>query len=168
MGREEIDRIEELVRRAESLRDGEAREVAVELVQAVLAFHAAALGRMVELADDAMMERMARDELASSMLLLHGLHPDAIETRVERAVDKLAQMFHSLGARLSLVALEDGVARLQFDSSRAWPGATVRESVESAIYQAAPEVTGVVIEGIKEAPSADFVPLSDLLADAPV
>lgn len=164
-----IDRIEELVRRAESLPDPKARGVAVDLLQAVLDFHAAGLRRVMEIAvgfgtaGEALIERIAADDLTSSLLLLHDLHPDDLETRIDRAVHKLQDVFTSLGARLSLLAIEPGTVRLHFDSARTWSGTPVRASVENAIVQAAPEIASVVIEGLKETPDASFVPLSELL-----
>lgn len=169
-----IDKIEELVRRAEALADPEARGVAVDLLQAVLDFHAAGLERIMEiavdsgLAGDAIIDKIAADELTSSMLLLHDLHPDDLETRIDRVLRKLQEMFASLGATLSLVAIEPGTVRLQFDSSRTWSGTPVRASVENAIFQAAPEIGTVIIEGLKEPLPANFVPLSDLLVGSRV
>ena len=164
-----IDKIEGLVRRAESLPDPDARSAAVDLLQAVLDFHRAALDRVLEIAADsgspgeAILEQLTADELTSSLLLLHDLHPDDLETRVNRAVDKLQDMFVSLGARLSLVAIENETVRLEFESTRTWSGTPVRASIENTIFQAAPEIENVMIEGLKEAPAANFVPLSDLL-----
>lgn len=164
-----IDKIEELVHRAESLSDPEARGVAVDLLQAVLDFHAAGLERVMEIAagsgaaGEAIIEQIAKDDLTGSMLLLHDLHPDDLETRIDGAVQKLQDVFTSLGARLSLVAIEPGTVRLHFDSARTWSGTPVRASVENAIFHAAPEIDSVIIEGLKETPPANFVPISDLL-----
>ncbi len=165
-----IENIEELVRRAESLSDSNARSVAVDLLQAVLDFHAAGLNRVMEIAAESgpagetIIQRIASDDLTSSMLLLHDLHPDDLETRIRRAVDKLQEVFASLGAGISLLAIEPGTVRLHFDSTRAWSGTPVRASVENALFQAAPEIETVVIEGLKEATPANFVRVSDLLA----
>jgi hypothetical protein len=161
------DKIEILVQRAASISDVSARAVAMDLLRAVLEFHAAALNRMLEIAadsSDTLIERMAADELVSSMLLLHDLHPDALDTRIHRAVEKLDEMFRSLGAGLSLIGIEPATVRLQFESARTWTGAPVKASVENAIFQAAPEIETVVIEGLKETPPANFVPVSSLLA----
>ena len=123
-----IDKIEELVRRADSLSDPTARGIAVELLQGVLDFHAAALERVMEIAmesgpsGEAIIDRFATDDLTSSLLLLHDLHPDDLETRIDRAVHKLQSVFSSLGARLSLTAIEGGTVRLHFDSPRTWTG----------------------------------------------
>ncbi|MBV8828994.1 MAG: hypothetical protein JO108_07155 [Acidobacteriaceae bacterium] len=161
-----IDKIEALVHRAESL-DAPARAVTIDLLQAVLDFHAAALDRMLEITAEQgsnLIEQFAGDDLASSMLLLHDLHPDDLETRVHRAVEKLAGMFRSLGAELALISIETGTVRLHFESVRSWSGTPVRASVETAIFQAAPEISTVIIEGLKEPAPANFVPVSNLLA----
>lgn len=165
-----IEKIEELVRRAEALDDPNARNVAVDLVQAVLEFHTAALDRVMEIlaesgaAGDAIIERIAKDNLTGSALLLHNLHPDDLETRIHRAVHKLRELFSSLGARISLMAIEPGTVRLHFESARTWAGTPVKTAMENEIFQAAPEIDTVLIEGLKEKPPADFVPVSDLLS----
>ena len=114
-------------------------------------------------AGETILEQIARDELTSSMLLLHDLHPDDLETRLNRAVQKLQDVFTSLGAKMSLLAIEPGRVRLHFESARMWSGTPVRASIENAIFEAAPEIETVLIEGLKETPPANFVPVSDLL-----
>ena len=178
MGHEEIgsqqwiDRIEELVHRAESVDDPKLRGIAVDLLQAVLNFHAAGLERMLEIAaasgqtGEAIIDRIAADDLVSSVLLLHGLHPDDLETRVNRAIEKLRVMFRSRGGGISLVAIEETAVRVRFDADRAWSGAPVKASIEAAIYQAAPEITNIIVEGFQDPPAANFVPLSNLMAGA--
>jgi hypothetical protein len=165
-----VDKIEELVRRAEALPDPNARRVSVELLRAVLAFHAAGLERILDTifesgaTGEQIIDKLAADDLTSSLLLLHDLHPDDLETRLSRAIDKLQTIFFSLGARLSLAGREGDLIRLRFESQRAWSVTAVKASVENAIFQAAPEITSVVLEGVKEAPDPGFVPVSDLLA----
>lgn len=162
-----IDKIEELVRRAENIADPKCKGVAVDLLQAVLEFHAAGLERIMELVAaagppvDALIERIVADDLVSSVLLLHGLHPDDFETRVNRAVAKLNESFGSRGASVRLLSMEDGAVHVRFESGRAWAGA--KASIETAIYQAAPESTSVIVEGFKEPVPIDFVPVSNLL-----
>lgn len=169
-----VDKIEELARRAESIPDANARALTIDLLRAVLDFHAAAIERMLDItfeagpAGEGIIERIAADDLVSSALLLHDLHPDDLETRVKRAVQKLDEMFRSLGAKLSLIAMEPGTVRLHFESQRAWPGTPVKDSIEKAILQAAPEIGVVFVEGVKEPPAPGFVPISDLLAGLPV
>lgn len=87
------DRIEELVSRVEGSGDQAMRAVAQELLQAVIELHGVALDRILtavaELpAGAAAIERMAEDELVSSVLSLHGMHPVSLEERVLVALDK--------------------------------------------------------------------------------
>jgi hypothetical protein len=165
-----VDKIEELVRQAEAMPDPNARRLTIDLLRAVLDFHAAGLERILDTifesgsAGEQIIEKIATDEVTSSMLLLHDLHPDDIETRIARALDKLREMFLTLGAKLSLEAIENGTVRLNFESQRSWSAAAVKTSIEKAIFQAAPEITTVVLEGLKEASDPAFVPVSDLLA----
>lgn len=167
-----IDRIEELVHRTESVEDPKLRSVAVDLLQAVLNFHAAGLERMLEIAAEAgpagesIIDRIAADDLAGSVLLLHGLHPEDLETRVGRAVEKLQLLFGSRGGGISLVSIEESTVRLRFDAGHVWSGAPVKASVEAAIYQAAPEITNVIVEGFRDPRTPDFVPVSNLMAGA--
>jgi hypothetical protein len=165
-----VDKIEALVREAETAGDPKARAITTDLLRAVLDFHAAGLERILDLVYEsgpwgtAIIDQIARDDLTSSMLLLHDLHPDDLETRVQRALEKLQEVFLSLGAKLSLIALEPPQVRLHFESQRTWSGTPVKASVEKAIFQSAPEITHVIVEGLKETPPNGFVPVSDLLA----
>lgn len=165
-----VDKIEELVRQAESIPDLHARSVTIDLLRAVLDFHAAGIERVMDIvfdsgpAGEAIADRIVADDVISSMLLLHDLHPDDLETRLNRAVQKLQDVFFSLGVKLSLLSIEPGTVRLNFEAQRTWSGAPVKASVEKAIFQAAPEITTVIIEGLKEPPPAGFVPISDLVS----
>ena len=169
-----VEKIELLVGQAQAISDPVARNVTIDLLRAVLEFHAAGLERVLDMifesgpAGAATIDKIAADQLAGSLLLLHNLHPDDLETRLNRAVERLQDMFASLGANLSLVALEPGTVRLRFESQRTWSAVPVRASIEKAIFQAAPEITTVLVEGLKDAPPNGFVPVSDLLASLSV
>jgi hypothetical protein len=169
-----VDKIEELVHQAESFPDPKARSVTIDLLTSVLAFHAAGIERIMDIIfesgtpGEALVDRIATDDLTSSILLLHGLHPDDLETRINRAVEKLQGVFFSLGAKLSLIVVEPDTVRLHFESQRAWSGTPVKSSIEKAIFQAAPEITTVILDGLKETPLPDFVPITDLLAGSRV
>ncbi len=76
-----IERIDALVQRIEAHADSGVQNEVRELVQCLLDYHGAAVGRMVQLlgqpsaADGPIMHRLAEDELVASLLLLHGCHP---------------------------------------------------------------------------------------------
>lgn len=142
--------------------DPHARATATELVQAVMALHAAALQRILELnaTSSSDVQALASDELISSVLVLHGLHPDDIETRVRRAFDLLRQHFDSRGGRIELLEMSPESIRLRVSGRAAAPGN--KEMIENTISQAAPEIETIVIEGLESAHDASFVPLADL------
>lgn len=165
-----IERIEELVRRAEQLPDAQARSLVVELLQAVMDLHAAGLGRILEIAASAgeagerIMASVAADTVSSSVLLLHGLHPDHLETRIDRAVEKLRMHFGTRGGSISLIGVQNGVIHLRFDGTSQRSAAAARETIEGLLYEAAPEIEDIVIDGLEKPALAGFVPLASLLA----
>lgn len=163
-----IAKIDELVRRLESVRDPAARAAGTELVQAVLELHAAALGRALEILSPEDIAGLAADDLVSSILALHGLHPDDMDTRIQRAIDKLQRHFDSRGAGISLSAIDGGVVRVRFAGSRRGSGAAAKQVIEDVIYEAAPEIAGLVIDGVEQPRAPGFVPLSDLVAAQPL
>jgi hypothetical protein len=163
-----IDRIESLVHQAEQIQDSKARTIAIELSQAIMQFHQAALNRALEIISYSncgveVLTRMAHDDLTSSLLLAHDLHPETTEIRVERAIARLDEAFRSLGARVSLAGMSSGVVCVNFESSRSWPSQT-RANIEKFVFQTAPEIEALVIEGVNEEPPRDFIPVSGILA----
>jgi len=164
MDNQDICRIEELVTRVGEMRDPEARDLTIELLRAVMEFHAAGIGRMLELAA-ASRSAIAEDDLCSALLLLHGLHPDDMETRVRRALARIELRLGSRGVTLVLLRIEDGAVHLRYQGTSARSAAGVRETVEQHLYSAAPEIEGIFIEGLVE-PSDGFVPIEELFGIA--
>jgi len=155
------EQIEELVQKVQSLPDAGARQTALELVQAILDLHSAALERIMEIVaggegGPAIVDAIATDSCASSILLLHDLHPVDLETRVARALDNPA--FRSRGASAELVSIKDGVIRVRIDG-----GTGLRQAVEKGVWEAAPEAVEVLVEGGAGQILNNFVPLEALL-----
>jgi|SRR5579885_1881545 Fe-S cluster biogenesis protein NfuA len=163
--KERIYKIGELVRRAETLPDREARSLCAELVQAVMEFHAAGLERMLSIvlqqeSGPALLASFAGDDLAANLLLLHGLHPDDLRTRLEKALAKMQPFLRARGASAVLLGLDNGVVRVRVEGGQLGLQSVIRE----AIYSAAPEVAEVVVDGAARPASPNFVPLASLLA----
>jgi Fe-S cluster biogenesis protein NfuA len=150
---------------------------AKELVQLLMSFHGAAVERMLEIvhgssaSGDAVIEMLGQDGLVRSLLLLYGLHPDTLEARVLQALETTRPYLQSHGGNVDLVAVDDsGAVTLRLEGNcHGCPSsaATLKTAVEEAIYQAAPDVTAILVEGsIQEAaaPTASFVPVSQLTA----
>lgn len=150
-------RIEALLRDVAALSDERLRARVEDLVHGLLEVYGAGLARMVEmvaqseLTGQELLQTFAGDELVSSLLLLHGLHPVGLEERLHRALEKLRSGAQMQGGTLELVRVADSVAELRFSVQRQGCGASVqglKQSIEQAIYDAAPELDEVRIEEI--------------------
>ncbi len=167
-----IQRIDELTRKVETMPDPEARADAVELLQSLMEFHGAGLERMLEIAAEtgaagqSIIDDFARDELISGMLLLYGLHPLELETRVRQALDKVRPSLASHGGDVELLSIEEGVVRVRLQSKAggcASTATTLKQAIEAAVYDAAPDLAALEVEGLAEQSApAGLVQLSRL------
>jgi hypothetical protein len=170
---QQLERLEALIREMEHGAETPARARAREIVRAVLELHAAGLRTMMDLArasDAALADRLARDPRVAGLLLLHGLHPDDVETRVRGAVDALTPLLQGQGAALVLHSTAAGIVRLRLERAPGRSGLSadaLRRRVEEAIIAAAPDVTGVEIDGPQGADVAAFVPVDQVRMRAP-
>lgn len=168
-----IEQIEGLVRQAKNISDPIARSLSTQLIQSLMALHGAAFERMLEIVHSSgevgqrAIEEMSRDELVRSLLLLYGLHPVDLRTRISEAVEKAAPNIRSQEGRIESYELsESGVVTLQIAANSHGcrsSAAHLQSLIEQAIYEAAPDVAGIVFEGSEdEATQVGFVPLADL------
>jgi Fe-S cluster biogenesis protein NfuA len=151
-----MQRIGEMVEQLESAADPSARALARELLESLMALHGAALERILEIASEAgeagetVIRKCGRDDLVSSLLLLYGLHPEDLRTRVTRALEKSRGNLESHAASAELVSIgEDGVVavRLRIKSNGCGStAATVKSTLEVALQDAAPDATSIVVE----------------------
>jgi Fe-S cluster biogenesis protein NfuA len=168
-------RLDSLIQQVEGFADPSARAHTRELVQAILDLHAAGLERLcAHLAaaggtGAALLNDLAGDDGVSHLLLLYGLHPADLETRVRQALESVRPYLRSHGGNVELLGIADGEVRLRLQGScRSCPSSavTMQATVEEAIYQRAPEVTAVAVEAATDQPAAaaatTFVPLEDL------
>lgn len=158
-------KIDELIQQVMAWRDPAAKDLAIELVQAVMALHASALERIVQAAPQ-LLPVIAGDELVSRVLVLHGLHPDNFATRFARAMDHLERFFDSRGGRIEVLEAGPNEVRIRFSGNRPGAGTAARQAIEDAIYEAVPEVGELTVEGGEER-EPGFVPLASLLANQP-
>jgi Fe-S cluster biogenesis protein NfuA len=159
----QLGSIEELLRKVDQSADPVLRTTVQELVQVVMALYGTALERIVKTTGkDAFVERLGSDELVASVLVLHGLHPLSLEDRVSQAIDKAGARLRPHGGELQLISMHEGVARVRLNVKGCGSaGQSLKEMVEHSIYEAAPDVTAVVIEGTDE--NSGFVRLETLL-----
>ena len=147
-----LERLEELVREVEAWPDPAIREPARNLVSELLSFHAEAVGRLLELVEaehgKAFLRRAAEDPKVSALCLLHGLHPEELESRVEGALETVRPYLNSHGGSVELVGVQDGRVRLRLQGScQGCPSSaeTLKHSIEEAILAAAPDSEGIEV-----------------------
>ncbi len=154
--RSRIERIETLVQEIDRFRDPAARDQARQIVASLLELHGTGLGRMLEHIAQAgesgrsIIDSLAHDDLVGSLLLLHGLHPLDVETRVRQALEKVRPYLRSHGGNVELLGIEGDVVHLQMQGScHGCPSSavTLKDAIEQAIYEAAPDVTAIRVEG---------------------
>lgn len=158
-----MEQVEELIQRIENLQDPVARTTSLQLVQALMEFHGAGLERLMEIiaekgvAGYAVFDDFAADDLVGSLLLLYGLHPLPIETRVVKALERVRPYLDSHGGNVELLGITDGIVRLRMQGScKSCPSSsmTLKLAIEEAIYAAAPDVVAIEAEGVSAQPSA--------------
>jgi Fe-S cluster biogenesis protein NfuA/nitrite reductase/ring-hydroxylating ferredoxin subunit len=146
--RELVGRIDALLAEAEAL-PGRPGELLGELAGALVDLYGEGLARIVgRLNGDA--AALARDEVVSHLLLLHGLHPEPLEARVRTALDEVAPYLGSHGGGVELVGVDGGVVHLRLQGScNGCPSSrtTLELAVEDAIRKAAPDVEAIEAEG---------------------
>jgi Fe-S cluster biogenesis protein NfuA len=147
---EESARIERLLDELERSAGPQTWPRVEALMQAVVGLYGEGLRRLVERAGD-LAASAADDALVGSLLLLHGLHPLPPAARVARALDRVRPYLGSHAGDVELLALrDDGVVVLRLlGSCQGCPSsqATVRDLLTRAIQEAAPEVSGVEVQG---------------------
>jgi Fe-S cluster biogenesis protein NfuA len=155
-----LERLDALLREVERSADPAARARTQEIVQAVLELHGTGLERLLERITEAgeagrtILETCARDDLVRGRLLLHGLHPLDLETRVREALEAVRPYLRSHGGNVELLGVDEGVVRLRLEGScHSCPSSavTMRQTIEEAILGKAPDVTAVEVEGLTEA-----------------
>jgi hypothetical protein len=148
------DEIEMLLDRLQRLGDPAVREDARALLGLLMRLHAEALGRMLDVArrsgQGGLLDAWKADPQVSGLLLLHGLHPDDLASRVRLALADAVPVATFLGVEVVVEEVSEGEVRLAL---RAVPGvpaaalAELRGRVEAAVAAAAPEVRAVRFAG---------------------
>ena len=157
---ERVARMETLLEEIETLPDRNARSKAAEVVGVLLDLYGEGLARMMEVvAEGEERERtfdaFVEDELVSHLLLLHGLHPLDLKTRVIMALEEVRPYLQSHGGNVELLGVKEGVARLRMQGScSGCPSSTVtlRLAIEEAIQKTAPDLEDIEAEGVAEEP----------------
>jgi Fe-S cluster biogenesis protein NfuA len=160
------DTIERKLEALQGRLDPRAFDQAVELLQLVSELYASGLARVMELADlhaPQLVGYITADDLLASLLVANGLHPDALDVRIARALDGVRPFLAGHGGDVELLDIDEhvGAVRLRLlGSCDGCPSSavTLRTTVERAIVDAAPEI--VIIDVEEPSDHAVATPLS--------
>ncbi len=173
-----IHRIGGLVGEIDVIADPAVRATAKDLMQLLLDLYGTGLDKMLEIvaqSGDAglrIIDQLGRDSLVSSLLVLHGLHPEDLETRVLRAVSQLSPRLRKQGCEVELISVVEGAVKLCMTLDKHGCGSSAesfRVAAEEALYATAPDMTSLAVEGLEAPPASGFFALEKLIgASAPV
>jgi len=167
--------IETLVSKLEQAADPAIRSTAKDLLQAVMELHGSGIERALEIVHEAgepgteIIDRLGQDELVRGLLLLYGLHPLDMQSRVVQALQSANAFLRSQGASAELESIDEtGAVRVHFQVKSGGCGsgaASVKARIEAELQNAAPDASLIVVEDRSVAPlkGGSFVSIGDLL-----
>ena len=148
------DRIERLLDQLQATSDPRTCELAEELVRVVSELYGAGLARVLEVVGaeaPGVVNQLAADDLIASLLVVHGLHPDALLTRVSRALDSVRPFLAGHGGDVELLDIDEAAGAVHLRLMGSCDGCpssavTLQQAVERAIMEAAPEIEIIDVE----------------------
>jgi Fe-S cluster biogenesis protein NfuA/nitrite reductase/ring-hydroxylating ferredoxin subunit len=152
-----VTRVQDLQERLDATVDPATRELADELVAAILQMYGAGLERIMSalFAGGEQGERIAMgltdDGLLATLLLIHDLHPVALEDRVHQALEQVRPYMESHGGNVEFLSLERGIARIRLQGSCSDCSAssvTLELAIKQALEEMAPDLEGLEVEGV--------------------
>jgi len=164
------EKIEKQVQRVTELADDGARVAALDLMQSLMDLHGAGITRIVEVLSESgeagrrSLEELGRDPMVCGLLVLYGIHPVPLEARVHEALERIDAQLRKQSGTVELLDIGDGVVRVSIEASgngcHSSPDA-LKQMVEQAVREAAPEIVEVIAEGVPEKHSG-FVSLNSI------
>jgi hypothetical protein len=126
--------------------------------------HGAALERILTLTAEwerdapGLLDKLTEDELIGNLLILHGMHPLHLETRLEQALAGIDKILRGYGARVEILGVPDGAVRLRVEGVvDAAVAKATRSEIEEALSEAVPDASSIVILGLEQFSPSDFV-----------
>jgi Fe-S cluster biogenesis protein NfuA len=147
--------LQTLIDETQKLPDPTARALLEKCLQSVLSFYGDGLARMLEIvagfgpSGEDLLERLVNDPGVKGLLLIHGLHPVDLATRLQEALEKVRPYLESHGGNVELLGLEDGFARLRLRGAcKTCPSSsvTLELAVRKALEEACPDLLGFNVE----------------------
>lgn len=141
-------RLEELLAQIAAEANPASRALFKDCLQSLLAFYGEGLARIIEhlQRDDAghvFLDALANDSTVRELLLIHGLHPVPLETRLMGALEKVRPYLQSHGGNIEFLGLEGDVARIRLQGTcKSCPSSavTLELAVRRAVEEACPDL----------------------------
>ncbi len=168
---EQVRKLGELIAQFDRMAESSQKSAGKELVRLLMDVHGQGLERMLEVifesreSGSALIDRLGNDEVAGGLLLLYSLHPDAFETRVQTAIERIRARLRKLSCAIELLSIEDAVVRVLLTKGGHSCGSSIRELqdiVEGGMYELAPDIAALEILGLEQPASTGFVALETL------
>jgi Fe-S cluster biogenesis protein NfuA/nitrite reductase/ring-hydroxylating ferredoxin subunit len=173
---EVLARVQELQARLEAAADATTRELAEELISAVVQMYGAGLERVLACLMNGGPEgerlalALADDPRVATLLFIHDLHPVALEQRVRGALEQVRPYMESHGGNVELLSLQDGVARIRLRGSCSdcqASSVTLELAIKHALEEAAPDLEGLEVEGVAAPALGVELPMANATAAPP-
>jgi Fe-S cluster biogenesis protein NfuA len=154
--------VEDLLGHVERFADPVARTVTRDVVSALLELHGVGLARVLDVLAGSgdigrsIMQAFLADGLIASLLLLHGLHPVDLESRVRMALETVKPTLAQHGGGVEFLGIDEGVVRLRLEGNcNGCPSSsqTLRNLVETALDEVAPDRAGLEVTTAEVLPS---------------
>jgi len=166
--------VDTLVGELQQLPDVASRALVEQLLSTVLDLHGEALSRMLETlgprgepATDRLLDLMAGDDLIRGVLLLHGLHPKDLRSRVEGALESVRPYMKTHGGGVELIDVAGDTVHIRLEGHcQGCPSSavTLKLAVEKAIYEAAPDVAAIEVVEPADGPASGPPQMAGLVA----
>jgi Fe-S cluster biogenesis protein NfuA len=164
------ERIEQLAAKLEQAADPELHATAMELLQCVMELHGTGLDRIMQVlsqSDEAglLTSQLLDDNLVSSLLLLHNLHPHDLPTRVHAALEKVRPQLESHACEAELVDIQNGIVSLRLHHQGGGchsTATTMAGALEDAITEAAPDAERITIETVETTVQPQLITIAQI------
>jgi Fe-S cluster biogenesis protein NfuA len=155
-------KLQQLIQQVGELRDPVGRALIHECLHSLLDYYGNGLAQVLQIArgcgpaGELVLERLVDDPLVRGLLLIHGLHPVDLPTRLNLAIEKVRPYMHSHGGNVELLSLQNDFATFRLQGScKTCPSSsiTMELALRRVLEEDCPDLAGFAVEGVQPAAS---------------
>lgn len=153
---ERTRRIQEMMDRIDRFPNPAAKELLQDCLESLLAVYGEGLARLMTILREGngangreLLSRIVKDTHFRGLLLIHGLHPQSLQSRLREALDQVRPYMQSHGGNVELISLHADFARLRLNGScQSCPSSrmTLELAVRKALEENCPDLVGFEVE----------------------